>query len=159
MHVYAWVWTVIHQNIWKSEQAPNPSELELQAVLNAWIVPCVWGSELQAAWLSTKMTQRYLSRPPLSFILWNRLSSSNANFYLNYWIPHLQVFFHKPYSFAEFLIHIMNYFLNIVELSAFTWTSFSFITFTLKNSFSITCTSIFFPLRSSTWQLLCSVVT
>lgn len=53
-------------------------------------------------------------------------------------------FFHKPYSFAEFLIHIMNYFLNIVELSAFTWISFGFITFTLKNSFSITCTSFFF---------------
>lgn len=104
----------------------------------------VWGSELQSAWLSTKMTQSYLSRPPLSFILRNLLSSSNANFYLNYWIPHLQGFFHKSYSFDEFLIHIMNYFLNIVESSAFTWISFSYIIFTLKNSFLITSLLFFF---------------
>lgn len=71
--------------------------------------------------------------------------SSNTNFYLNYWIPHLQVFFsHKPYCFAEFLIHIMNYFLNIVESSAFTWISFSYITFTLKNSFLIASFLFFF---------------
>lgn len=84
-----------------------------------------------------------LSRPPLSFILRNLLSSSNTNFYVNYWIPHLQGFFHKSYSFAEFLIHIMNYFLNI-ESSAFTWISFSYIIFTLKNSFLITSLLFFF---------------
>lgn len=96
VHVCMHICMQVRTKCLESKMGTQSLKASYRQLQDAWIVACVLGSEPQSSWLSTKHSFQPsggISYPPLILIL--------------IWI-------------IEFLIYVINYFLNIVELSVFT---------------------------------------